>query len=74
MLNPTVGTLPFMVVPFIAPFHSFHVGWMPNGQWDIDRRQLDIKVATGAEYARCDLLLVNLELGILAAPYVCQCS
>ena len=69
MLNPTVETLPFMVVPFIAPFHSFHVGWIPNGQWDIDRIQLDMEVATGTECAHCDLLLVSLDLGIVAAPY-----
>ena len=32
MLNPTISSVPFMIVPFIAPFCSFHVVWMPNGQ------------------------------------------
>ena len=59
-----------MVVLFITPFHSFHVGWTTNRQRDIDRKQLDMEVATNAECACCDLLLVSLELGILAAPYV----
>ena len=65
-----------MVVPFIVPCRSFHMGWIPNEQWDIDRRQLDMEVATGTESAHCGLLLVSLELEYCGnfGCTLCQCS